>query len=249
MPPPVLPSASMSPVLAAGLLRGRLAAGALASVLGLTLAVSLALAACGPSAVATVTPDPGTAVPSGAPLATAATATPAASPLVTEAPPTGLDATPFGSPAPPVQIDDALADLLPATVDGIAVERSTETESAALTSPTLGADADGFAAVQVATPDLADLAIASIVHLKASTDADAFFADWRPGFDDAVCAPAGGVSTTEVRTIGERSVDTTLCVEGARVYHVRLDGGRVLLSVLDVGTKGFGQGLIEGLGD
>jgi hypothetical protein len=247
----------MSPVLAVALRRGRLAAGALASVLGLALAASLALAACGSSAVATIAPDPGAAVPSDAPatsstapLATAATVAPvAASPLVTEAPPTGLDATPFGSPAPPVQIDDALADLLPATVDGIAVERSVETESAALTSPTLGADADGFAAVQVATPDLADLAIASIVHLKASTDADTFFADWRPGFDEAVCAPAGGVSTTEVRTIGERSVDTTLCVEGARVYHVRLDGGRVLLSVLDVGTKGFGQGLIEGLGD
>lgn len=250
MPPPVLPSASMPRRPSSVAPPARRAPGALASVVALALAASLALAACGSSAVASAVPAGGSSPPGGATSApTAEARSAAASPLVTEAPPTGLDATRFGSPAPPVQIDDALADLLPATVDGIAVERSAETESAALTSPTLGADADGFAAVQVATPDLADLAIASIVHLKASTDADTFFADWRPGFDEAVCAPAGGVSTTEVRTIGERSVDTTLCVEGARVYHVRLDRGRTLLSILDVGTKGFGQGLIEGLGD
>jgi hypothetical protein len=238
----------MSRLSASALLRARPAA--------VALAAALTLAACGSSsgsaasAAASALSSAAATTPGGATTAPTTEASPATGlPLVTEAPPTGLDATPFGSPAPPVQIDDSLAALLPASVDGIAVERSAETESAALTSPTLGADADGFAAVQVATPDLADLAIASIVHLKGSTDPDAFFADWRPGFDDAVCAPAGGVSTTDVRTIGERSVDTTLCVEGARVYHVRLDGGRVLLSVLDVGTKGFGQGLIEGLGD
>jgi hypothetical protein len=201
--------------------------------------LALALVACGSTG----------ASPAGsAPLATsAAGGAPDTSPAVTEAPPTGLDASPFASPVPPVQIDDALADLLPASVDGLPVERSVETESAALTSPTLGADADGFAAVQVATADLTDLAIASIVRLKGSTDADAFYADWRPGFDEAVCAPAGGISTTEVRSIAGRTVDTTLCVEGARVYHVRLEAGRILLSVLDVGTRGFGQGLLEGL--
>ncbi len=187
----------------------------------------------------TQAPDTGPGAASAAPDA--------ASPDVTEAPPTGLEATPFGSPAPPVTIDESLAALLPDSVDGLPVERSEETENAALTSPTLGTDADGFAAVQVATADLADLAIASIVHLKGSTDPDAFYADWRPGFDDAVCAPAGGVSTTEVRTMGGRSVDTTLCTEGARVFHVRLDDGRILLSILDVGTRGFGEGLIEGL--
>jgi hypothetical protein len=194
--------------------------------------------------------------PSGAsaPASSAATSDPrsvgsAAAPGATDAPPTGLDASPIASPASPVAIDDSLADLLPATVDGVPVERSAETESAALTSPTLGADADGFAAVQVATADLTDLAIASIVRLKRSTDPDAFYADWRPGFDEAVCAPAGGISTTEVRSIAGRTVDTTLCVEGARVYHARLEDGRILLSVLDVGTRGFGQGLLEGLED
>jgi hypothetical protein len=220
---------------------------------GPALAASLALviAACGgsgstgvpsiePSAPAAASAAPASAAPTAAPSAPA-------SPEVTEAPPTGLEATPFGSPAPPVTIDGSLAALLPESVDGLPVERSAETESAALTSPTLGADADGFAAVQVATADLADLAIASIVQLKGSTDPDAFYLGWRPGFDEAVCAPAGGVSSTEVRTIADRAVDTTLCVEGARVYHVRLDDGRILLSVLDVGTRGFGEGLIEGL--
>ena len=219
----------------AGRLRARLPAGAFAASL------ALALAACGST---------GASPARSAPLATsAAGAAPGTSPAVTDAPPTGVDASPIASPASPVAIDDSLAALLPATVDGVPVERSAETESAALTSPTLGADADGFAAVQVATADLTDLAIASIVRLKRSTDPDAFYADWRPGFDEAVCAPAGGISTTEVRSIAGRTVDTTLCVEGARVYHARLEDGRILLSVLDVGTRGFGQGLLEGLED
>jgi hypothetical protein len=210
---------------------------------------ALAVVACGSAGAS---PE-GSASASTSPMAAAATAAPSPAPgtssAVTEAPPTGLDASPPTSPAPSVAIDDSLADLLPASVDGVPVERSAETETAALTSPSLGADADGFAAVQVATADLTDLAIASIVRLKRATDADAFYADWRPGFDEAVCAPAGGVSSAEVRTIAGRTVDTTLCLEGARVYHVRLDGGRILVSVLDVGTKGFGQGLLEGLED
>jgi hypothetical protein len=205
---------------------------------------AVALAACGSTGA-----SPAGSVPLETPATPAASAAPGTSPAVADAPPTGLDASPIASPAPPVAIDDSLADLLPASVDGVPVERSAETESAALTSPTLGADADGFAAVQVATADLADLAVASIVRLKGSTDADAFYAHWRPAFDEAVCAPAGGISTTEVRSIAGRTVDTTLCVEGARVYHVRLEDGRILLSVLDVGTKGFGQGLLEGLED
>jgi hypothetical protein len=205
---------------------------------------AVALAACGSTGA-----SPAGSAPLETPVTSAAGAAPGTSPAVADAPPTGLDASPIASPAPPVAIDDSLADLLPASVDGVPVERSAETESAALTSPTLGADADGFAAVQVATADLADLAVASIVRLKGSTDADAFYAHWRPAFDEAVCAPAGGISTTEVRSIAGRTVDTTLCVEGARVYHVRLEDGRILLSVLDVGTKGFGQGLLEGLED
>ena len=234
-----------------------------ATALALAASLAVALAACGSTGASPAGSAP-PATPansalsagSGSSLGSAPDSAPGSFPAGTqapstgtEAPPTGLDATPFGSPAPPVQIDDALADLLPATVDGIAVERSAETESAALTSPTLGADADGFAAVQVATPDLTDLAIASIVHLKGSTDPDTFYAGWRPAFDEAVCAPAGGISATEVRSIAGRTADTTLCAEGARVYHVRLDGGRIVVSVLDVGTRGFGQGLLEGLED
>jgi hypothetical protein len=225
---------------------GRLEARRVAGVFAAVLA--FALAACGSTEA-----SPAGFEPPQDSVASAASAdsgaAPASAPAVTEAPPTGPDATPFASSAPPVAIDDSLADLLPASVDGVPVERSAETETAALTSPTLGADADGFAAVQVATADLSDLAIASIVRLKRSTDADAFYADWRPGFDEAVCAPAGGVASAEVRTIAGRSVDTTLCLEGARVYHVRLEDGRILVSVLDVGTKGFGQGLLEGLED
>ena len=61
-----------------------------------------------------VTPIPASAVPPGASPS-------AASPEVTEAPPTGLEETPFGTAAPPVVIDGSLAALLPEAVDGLPV--------------------------------------------------------------------------------------------------------------------------------
>ncbi len=225
--------------------------------------LAIAVAACasntsGPSM--TVAPATPTAVASPAatlaaaptPLATAALRASAVpgSPAVSDAPPTGLEpsAPPLGSPAPPVRIDDALAAIFPATVDGHDVQRATATEEAARSSQTLGRQADGFAAVEVSTPDVSDLAIASVLHVKAGTDAAAFFAgDWRPGFDEAGCAPAGGVASRDVETIAGRSVQTTACKEGATVYYVLRDDGTVIISVLEVGTKGYGRALIEGL--
>ncbi len=224
-----------------------------------TLAATLAVAACGasgPSQAPTsgeatgTASDPATSVAAATPLAAATgpSVAPIASPDPSDAPPTGLETPPFpsGSSAPPVVIDDSLAGILPTTVDGIAVQRAPDTEAAARSSTTLGADAEAFAAVEVLGADASDLAIASIVRLRSATPPDGFFASWRPSFDQAACAPAGGVSTTEIRAIGGRSVDTTLCVEGAAVYHLRLDDGRIVVSVLEAGMKGYGRALLEG---
>ena len=228
--------------------------------------LAIAVAACASNASspsmavvpATPTPfvSPAVTMAATAPaIAPAATAAPRASvvpgsPATSDAPPTGLEgsAPPLGSSAPPVRIDDALAAIFPAAVDGHDVQRASTTEDAARSSQTLGGQADGFAAVEVSTPDVSDLAIASALRVKAGTDAAAFFADdWRPGFDEAGCAPAGGVASQAVETIGGRSVQTTVCKEEATIYHVLLEDGSVIVSVLGVGPKGYGRALIEGL--
>jgi RES domain-containing protein len=148
-----------------------------------------------------------------------------------------------------VAIDPALVDLLPSTVAGLAVVRATATEEAAQASPRFADAADGFAAVEVIATDGSDLAIASLVRLRPDASPDTFYADWRPAYDDAACAPARGVSSRESETVGVWAVDATHCLEGATAYHVWLQGRRVLLSVIDVGTTGLGRALIEGAKD
>jgi len=205
------------------------------SLLVALAALSLLVAACGG---VTGTPSP-SATP--APSASAAPSLGVTSPSS----PPGSSATPVAT----VAIDPALVDLLPSTVGGLAVVRATATEEAALTSPRFADSADGFAAVEAIATNGSDLAIASIIRLRPEASPATFYADWRPGYDDAACAPAGGVSTRETQAIGGRSVDATHCVEGATVYHVWLQGDRVLVSVLDVGATGLGRSLIEGAKD
>jgi hypothetical protein len=185
----------------------------------------------------------GTPSPSVAP---APSASAAPSPV---AAPSSASSGSSASPAAMVAIDPALVDLLPSTVGDLDVVRATAAEEAARTSPGFADSADGFAAVEVIATSGSELAIASIIRLRPEASPATFYADWRPGYDDAACAPAGGVSTRETQSIGGRSVDATHCVEGATAYHVWLEGDRVLVSVLDVGTTGLGRSLIEGAKD
>jgi hypothetical protein len=223
------------------------------------LAIAVAACASGAASQSPAAPSAASPVTQASPaVATAAPVTPApatpgaagsaaASPRASVAPPTGLEDPSLAPSGPAVAIDHALAAMLPTMVDGLPVTRSTDTEAAAAGSPVLGGQADGFAAAQVIAADAADLAIVSMIRLKPAIDATAFFGDYRPSFDDAACAPAGGVSTRETRTIGGRTVDATLCLEGASVYHLLLDDGRIIVSVLEAGTKGYGRTILEDL--
>lgn len=229
-------------------------------IAAIAIPFALAVAACASgvssSAPSTAAPTsaPGTQATVPAAVATSSAATASVSPAGGDASPTPTASSaaspptsPAGSTAPAVPIDESLAALLPRTVDGLPVTRSTDTEDAARTSPALGEQAAGFAAAQVSSADVSDLAVVSLVRLKPDVDAEAFYGGWRSSFDQAACAPAGGVSGQEARTIGGRSVLATSCVEGATIYHLRLQDGSVIVSVLEVGPKGYGRALIEGL--
>jgi hypothetical protein len=208
-------------------------------------AIVLVLAGCGsangsPSSTAGASPAAGAS--SAVPLAPSPSASTAA------VAPSGSPVAP-ASPVVSVTIDPGLVDLLPATVVGVDVVESTATEDAARTSPRFADQASGFAAVEAIKSVESDLTIASIIALRPGVEAATFYADWRPGYDEAACGPAGGVSTRETQRIGGRSVDVTYCLEGATLYHVWLGDGQVLVSVLDVGTTGLGRALVEGATD
>ena len=217
-----------------------------------TAAFALVVAACG-SVAGSATPSPSTGSPAPSVTAPVAASTP-----VTTPPPVAASAPIVPSPGstdaavPPlaaVTIDRSLALLLPSTVSGIDVVPATATEEAAMTSARFGDSASGFAAVEaISSPD-ADLAIASMIRLRPDVSPATFYADWRPGYDDAACRPAGGVSTRETQQVGGRTVDVTHCAQGATLYHVWLGGERVLLSVLDVGPSSLGRALVVGAKD
>ncbi len=223
--------------------------------------LAIAVSACGSASTSPAPASPAATVgTSVAPSVGPASAAPAsAAPTAASAPvgsgsvsPSSGAVAPSGSPGPSaspvvtVAIDPTLAALLPTTVGGVAVARATATEDAASTSPRFKDLADGFASVEAIAPSGSDIAIASIVRLRPDASAATFYTDWRSSFDAAACAPAGGVSTQETLTISGRPVDLTHCVQGASIYHVWLQGGRVLVSVLDIGTAGLGKLLVEG---
>jgi hypothetical protein len=198
--------------------------------LAVCAALSVLVAACGAAAG---TPPAGTTLP---PV-----------PAVTSAPSAAPSATsPSASPSFVVLIDPTLLAVLPAEVDGRALRESTDNETAAAGSPELAMTAASFAAAEVGDTAGQNLAIASLVLVRPELSADAFFESYRGSFDTSACEAIGGVTSSATEEIGGRTVDTTSCGGGATIYHLRLRDGRLIVSVLELGSRGYGRALVEG---
>lgn len=149
----------------------------------------------------------------------------------------------------PLVVDPRLLAILPAQVDGIAMQPSPETAAGMITDPTLGQSASAVAVGAVIAPGDSgndDLAISTVVQLRPGVWSDDFFRGWRQAYDEAACAPAGGVSSAARQAVGPRTVDVTVCVGGARTYHVHL-AGDVLVSITAVGDRMYGDLVMAGL--
>lgn len=158
-----------------------------------------------------------------------------------------LAAPPSGTAA----ADAALLDFAPAAAAGLTIAFDPETTAAELADPKLDANiaalATGIAtpANAVASPN--DLVIVNVVRLRDPAVADDWFRRWRDSYDAAACEPAGGVSGHATSKINGRDVFIGSCAGGANTYHLRIEGGAVLVSLTSIGATRLGQRLVQAI--
>lgn len=203
--------------------------------------LALVVAACGGTSQPTPGPD-ASRTPIATPAA-AATPTAAVATTPTEAP----TPVPTARPDLPPIIEVALLAVLPDTVGASLVEEDLDREMTFAADSSRGAEIVGFAAAVVGDAG-ENIATVSLARIDTS-DPAGFFDRWRADFDEAACAANGGAGKRETRQIGGRTVALTTCLGGAFVYHVRLRGQTLIVSILSLGAGDFGARLIEGLSE
>lgn len=152
-------------------------------------------------------------------------------------------------PSLPIVVDSGLLAILPSTEDEVAIQAAPETAAGMIADPELAKSASAVAVGIVVAPGSSgaeDLAVASVIQLRPGIFDDAFFSRWRLDYDEAACAPAGGVASHTQEVLGAHTVEVTVCRQGVRTYHAHLPGD-VLVSVTSVGDRRFGQRIMAGL--
>jgi len=199
------------------------------AIAGAAALAALVAGGCG------VTPSGALSASAGAPVATPGATLPTLGPEPT--------ATQEPTPSLPALVDRSLLAILPAQVAGSPVEEDIDGERE------FGADPGGtvrrYAAAVVgdAGQNIASVSVAAL----DPADMAAFFPAWRADYDEAACAANEGLGETATTTVGGREVESTSCTGGVRVYHVRLHGDALLVSIMSIGPDDFGAKLIEGL--
>ena len=196
-------------------------------MLGLFLGLAILVAACG----------------KGLLPASSAPAAPPVTRVPTPAVPTGLPS------APPIVVDPGLLGILPTSVDGVELQAAPETAAGMIVDPHLARSAAAVAVGIVVAPSASgseNLGVASVIQLRPGVFDDAFFSQWRLDYDEAGCAPAGGVASHVQEVIGAHTVEVTICSQGARTYHVHLPGD-LIVSVTSVGDRRFAERIMAGL--
>jgi hypothetical protein len=212
-----------------------------------TLAIAALTAACGgtpaPSSLsAPTTPQPARARPSS---------TAAPSPGMTTAfAPSGAPAgaasgSPSDDPGHRVLMDPGLLSILPSAIGGakVALEPDSFGEAVKDASFAGSVDAAAFAVVI----DGADLASGVVAHLRAGVFTEGFLRDWRDTYDTGACAQAGGVAARAETTLGGRAAWITTCSGGLRTYHAWVPERGVVVSLISVGERRFGEQLLAGI--
>lgn len=221
--------------------RGPRLAPPLAAALAAVLTVGVA--ACGPTQPTT------SPAPSGSASAPSTASPPPAT--ATPGPPSGSSA--FGSPpALPagVTVDPGLLEVLPAQIDGVALEPDPTTAAQVASDQLLADSALSIAVALAIGPGSAgsdDLAVASVIRLRPDVFDEAFYQEWRDTYNEAACEVADGVQSDTQTEIGGRTTYGGTCVGGAQTYHVYLEDQGFIVSITATGERRFGELILAGL--
>jgi hypothetical protein len=204
------------------------------------LAAALVVVACGSSPA-------GTAAPQASLPVASAPVTPAPTPASTLGPtdPPGSSAAP-ASPGSGVVEDLSLLSLVPADVAGVPVRPETVAYAEAASDPAFAANVE--AAAFFIAVDASDLASGVVAQLRPGVFSEGFFRDWRDSYDEGACAQAGGVAGNAEAELGGRTVYIASCAGGLLAYHAYVEDRGVIVSLISVGERRFGEQLMKGIG-
>jgi hypothetical protein len=156
-----------------------------------------------------------------------------------------------GSTASGVAVDPSLLEVLPPTVEGVAItpDPATAGEIAAEGSiaPFVSAIALATAFGPPATDTTTDYVVITVAKLRPGTFSDLFFEGWRDTFDAAVCQQAGGVAGAAETDIGSRHTFIGTCHGGVHTYHVHLASRDLIVSMQGAGGGGWPEQIVRGL--
>lgn len=181
-------------------------------------------------------------VPSPASASSAGSDTPAAEESVA---PDESDAS-TDNPAPgSIPVDQTLLELLPASVNGMALEPVTEPQGA--DDPALVDTVDRLAQAMLFDPVTGDFAYVSVIALRPGVFDEAYFRSWRDSFDEGVCSQSDGLAGHAQAVIGGRTVYIGRCEGGVTTYHVRLGTHDAIVSVSELLDARLGERIMAGL--
>jgi hypothetical protein len=146
-----------------------------------------------------------------------------------------------------VPIDPSLLDHFPATVDGLTLLPSPESDAAAAADPVVVENGEAVVTAIAVDPTTDEFVYATAVRLRDGVYGEALFRQWRDTFDEGACEQAGGVIGHAEAELGGRSVFIGSCAGGLHTYHTWLAGARLLVSLSAIGERRLGEQLIEGL--
>jgi hypothetical protein len=133
----------------------------------------------------------------------------------------------------------------PARRGGVPIRLEPDALASALSDPDFGRNVEA-AAFAVAV-DAGDLASGVVARLRPGVYTDALFRDWRDTYNAGACGQAGGVAGNAQADMGGRTVYIATCAGDLRVYHAYLPERGVIVSLLSVGGRRFGEQLMGGL--
>jgi hypothetical protein len=162
-----------------------------------------------------------------------------------------VTASPRTSASGTAAAEAALLAFVPAAAAGLTIAFDPETTAAELADPKLDPNIAALA-TGIATPSNAvaspnDLVIVNVVRLRDPAIADEWFRSWRDSYDAAACERAGGVAGHATGKINGRDVFIGSCAGGAYTYHLRIEGGAVLVSLTSIGAARLGERLVRAI--
>ncbi|MEO8228287.1 MAG: hypothetical protein ABI628_00845 [Chloroflexota bacterium] len=144
-----------------------------------------------------------------------------------------------------IPVDPTLLDLLPATVNGVALDPEPDPEGA--NDPALVDSVDRLAQGILVDPASSDFVVVSVIALRPGVFDQAYFRSWRDSFDEGACSQSDGLAGHAQAVIAGRTVFIGRCTGGVTTYHTWVASHNAIVSISELLDTRLGEQVMAGL--